>query len=109
MLNIKENNIYLTRGDDAEFELKLTTPEGEPYELQDGESAHFTMRKEPIHAGSKPPLVHKEFVEGIASIDSIDTKYLKYGVYLYDVQVENVQGKVNTVAFGKFVLTPEVG
>lgn len=109
MLSVKENNIFLTRGDDAELELKLTTPNGEPYELQEGERAHFTMRKEPVHIGSKSPLVQKEFVENIVSIDSIDTKYLKYGVYLYDVQVENSESKVNTVALGKFVITPEVG
>lgn len=47
MLSVKENNIFLTRGDDADFELKLITPNGEPYELQEGEKARFTMRKEP--------------------------------------------------------------
>lgn len=109
MLQVKDNNIYLTRGDYAELELKLITPSGKGYILQEGETAVFSVRRKPLQDDLVPPLVKKEFSGNILTIETEDTKFFKYGKYLWDIQVANILGQINTVAFGHLILMKEVG
>lgn len=122
MFKIDGSKIKLTRGDDAVIELAVFTPDNKPYEPQEGEKARFTVRKRPLYNNSTPPLIEKDFAfetysgEGIESktsfeirINSIDTKFMEYGVYLYDVQYCDLKGNLSTLCNGTLELTYEVG
>ena len=123
MFKIDGSKITLTRGDDAVIELSVFTPDNKPYQVQEGEKARFTVRKRPLYNNSTPPLIEKDFAfetygngEGSESktsfeikLNSIDTKFMEQGVYLYDVQFCDLRGNLSTLCSGKFVLTYEVG
>lgn len=123
MLNIKDNTIYLTRGDDAPISLALYTPDGKlfPVETIDDIDIIFSVRKKPMKQNT-PPLIEKYFklLEADGMQDAIlqieileaDTKFLKYGSYLYDVQyIYHGQAKsvITTVCKGDLELLSEIG
>lgn len=123
MLNIKDNTIYLTRGDDAPISLALYTSEGKlfPVTSLDDIDIVFSVRKKPMKQNT-PPLIQKHFklmqVDEMKDpilqfeLNEIDTKFLKYGTYLYDVQyITNAQDRkiVSTVCRGDLELLSEIG
>lgn len=124
MLKINNGVIQLTRGDDCVLDLQIYTPDNQEYSPREGEKARFTVRKHPLNNNATPPLIEKDFVfEELDSsnkdnekvkvwrikIKSIDTKFMTYGNYLYDVQFCDIKGNITTVCKGKFILTYEVG
>ena len=124
MLKINNGVIQLTRGDDCVLDLQIYTPDNQEYSPREGEKARFTVRKHPLNNNATPPLIEKDFeFEELSSgdkndekikvwrikIDSIDTKLLTYGNYLYDVQFCDIKGNITTVCKGKFILTYEIG
>lgn len=124
MLKINNGVIQLTRGDDCVLDLQIYTPDNQEYSPREGEKARFTVRKHPLNNNVTPPLIEKDFeFEELSSgdkndekikvwrikIDSIDTKFLTYGNYLYDVQFCDIKGNITTVCKGKFILTYEIG
>ena len=128
MFKIDGSKIKLTRGDDAVIELAVFTPDNKPYNPQEGEKARFTVRKRPLYNNSTPPLIEKDFAfetyegkvrdggESVESktsfeirINSVDTKFMDYGVYLYDVQFCDLKGNLSTLCNGTLELTYEVG
>lgn len=124
MLKINNGVIQLTRGDDCVLDLQIYTPDNQEYSPREGEKARFTVRKHPLNNNATPPLIEKDFeFEQLSSgdkndekikvwrikIDSIDTKFLTYGNYLYDVQFCDIKGNITTVCKGKFILTYEIG
>lgn len=129
MFKIDGSKITLTRGDDAVIELSVFTPDNKPYQVQEGEKARFTVRKKPLYNNSTPPLIEKDFafatygskdgesentsgeskISFEIKLNSIDTKFMDYGEYLYDVQFCDLQNNLSTLCKGKFELTYEVG
>ena len=127
MFKIEGSKITLTRGDDAVIELSVFTPDNKPYQVQEGEKARFTVRKRPLYNNSTPPLIEKDFAfatynskdgesesnESKTSfeirINSIDTKFMDCGQYLYDVQFCDLKNNLSTICNGKLELTYEVG
>lgn len=124
MLKINNGVIQLTRGDDCVLDLQIYTPDNQEYSPREGEKARFTVRKHPLNNNATPPLIEKDFeFEELSSgdkndekikvwrikIDSIDTKFMTYGNYLYDVQFCDIKGNITTVCKGKFILTYEIG
>ena len=124
MLKINNGVIQLTRGDDCVIDLQIYTPDNQEYSPREGEKARFTVRKSPLYNNATPPLIEKDFeFEELNSgdkgdekvkvwrikINSIDTKFMTYGNYLYDVQFCDIKGNITTVCNGKFILTYEVG
>ena len=124
MLKINSGVIQLTRGDDCVLDLQIYTPDNQEYSPREGEKARFTVRKHPLNNNATPPLIEKDFeFEELGSgdkdddktvvwrikINSIDTKFMTYGDYLYDVQFCDIKGNITTVCKGKFILTYEVG
>lgn len=124
MLKINNGVIQLTRGDDCVLDLQIYTPDNQEYSPREGEKARFTVRKSPLYNNATPPLIEKDFeFEELGSgdkndekikvwrikINSIDTKFMTYGNYLYDVQFCDIKGNITTVCNGKFILTYEIG
>ena len=124
MLKINNGVIQLTRGDDCVLDLQIYTPDNQEYSPREGEKARFTVRKSPLYNNATPPLIEKDFeFEELGSgdkndekikvwrikINSIDTKFLTYGNYLYDVEFCDIKGNITTVCKGKFILTYEIG
>lgn len=124
MLKINNGVIQLTHGDDCVLDLQIYTPDNQEYSPREGEKARFTVRKHPLNNNATPPLIEKDFeFEELSpnnkdddkvkvwriKIKSIDTKFMTYGDYLYDVQFCDIKGNITTVCKGKFILTYEVG
>ena len=123
MFKIEGSKITLTRGDDAVIELSVFTPDNKPYQVQEGEKARFTVRKRPLYNNSTPPLIEKDFAfatydngesgESKTSfeirINSIDTKFMDCGQYLYNVQFCDLKNNLSTICNGNLELTYEVG
>ena len=97
MFKIDGNNIYLTRGDTAEFK-----PIIESYEVQEGDEVVFAVKR--YEAQENP-----DIRIAVAAGDSIEfahstTINLTTGTYLYDLIFETVDGDVSTFASGRFIL-----
>ena len=97
MLNIdrKSNKITIINGDTGDFTLTVSN-----YELTDGDYLYFTVKKD---INDEEPVISKEYTEfnkdGTCSIklEVEDTKNLEPGSYLYDVQVNLSDGRVDTI------------
>mgnify|MGYP007032345986 CR=1 FL=1 len=108
MLTIDEhNNIYLTRGDTAVFDIELTDEDGQPYTMGDDEIIIFSLRKlyDKGHV-----LIQKQSSTPTFSLDTVDTKNLSFGNYKYDIYLYNqVTYKLDTfIADKDFVIGEEV-
>lgn len=116
MITIKNNKIKMTRGDTLRAEVAITTPAGEPYEPQEGDSVRFALKHSTMnpsyteYTDTEPLLVVTIPIDTLAlQIDPEDTKELGFGDYVYDIELTHADGAVDTfIATGSFTLTPEV-
>lgn len=93
MFRIENDNIYLTRGDTAGFSIVLF--DGiEEYEMQDGDTLTFTVRK---NVYSPDILIQKVVTENEFAFSPRDTQGYPFGNYVYDVQLNFANGDINTV------------
>lgn len=106
MFKITNNEIRITRGDSASFNVVLKTDEGEAYMLPDGSIVTFTVKRD---TGQPKYLIQKTNTDSTSfTISPEDTSALKYGEYVYDVQL-TVGGDVSTVVVPTpFIVTEEV-
>ena len=88
------NIIEMTRGDTVRLTVNLIDTEGLPYTLQDGEKLEFTVKDNPY---TEEVLIQKEVIGGKVVIENIDTRYLVYKDYIYDVQLTKLNGDIVTV------------
>lgn len=108
MLRIDENdNIYLTRGDTAIFDIALTDEDDNPYIMSADEIIIFSLRKlyDKGHI-----LVQKQSATPSFTLDTNDTKDLSFGTYKYDIYLfNNVSYKLDTFLADKdFIIGEEV-
>lgn len=105
-------DISFTRGDTYAFKFKRKNADGEIIETK-AEKMWFSVKKSYT---SSTTIIQKTLDEGITYdeeftyhvlIDSIDTRELNYGNYVYDIQVMN-GNTVQTITKGKFVIGNEV-
>lgn len=92
-INPSDNRIKVIQGDTGILDLSL-----ESYELKDGDKAYFTVKKD---YAVKEALIFKEvtkFTDGKAKfIFTAEDTNLAVGTYLYDVQCNLADGRVDTV------------
>lgn len=106
MLTCVNNNISITRGDSAVFSLSIKKADGEPYEIVEGDTVIFTVKKSTF---DKDIITQKTVVNGVITINPDDTKSLEYGTYYYDVELTQSDGFVSTVISPhKFIVEQEV-
>lgn len=104
MFKIENDVIYITRGDNAVFEVTAYTDESQetPYELQDGDSFTFTVRR----IASK----ESQIVFAISSVSNRivfsheDTANVEVGKYSADIQLTTAEGDRYTI-WPKFDVT----
>ena len=114
MLNVENGVITLTRGDSAYLNFRLTTQDGEAYQLQEGDLLRLTVRAQAD--SSCPVLLEAESTDETILLKPEQTEQLEPGKYSYDVQLQTAAGDVFTIlgATGvsprlkNFVICPEV-
>lgn len=106
MFAIYDNMITLTRGDTAVFALDILDTNSEAYEMQPGDVAVWTLKKNTI---TKEIMLQKEFdADGQVKILPAETENFDYGTYFYDVQLTQASGVVQTIITpSPFYLTDE--
>ena len=105
-VNNKTKEIELTRGDTLKVKIDIFI-NGEEYIPRPEDSLRFAMKN--TYNTSKL-LVHKNIPIDtcILHLEPQDTKKLRFGDYVYDIQITFANGDVNTFISGKFKLKPEV-
>jgi hypothetical protein len=94
MLRVKNNEIYLTRGDTASFTLDIVDDTGAKYEITDDDQVLFTVKRS---TSDTAVILQKAVVDKTITIKPAETAGLPYGTYYYDVQLSRPDGFVATV------------
>lgn len=94
MFEIYRNDISITRGDSAVFEITIIDKDKNTYTPTDGDKITFTVKE---NTRSKATVFAKEVIDGKVIIDPADTEDLHYGKYVYDVQLVTADGWVDTI------------
>lgn len=94
----------ITRGDTASFGITIKDASGTEYTPQTGDIVTFTVKKS---TKKEEALIQKTGVS--IALEHDDTAELKYGTYVYDVQLEYANGDIDTfIGPADFVITEEV-
>lgn len=89
MLEVMNNNIAITRGDNATLKLNVVNEEGEAFDLTNA-SVLFRVKKS---ARAKDILIEKELLQGdienemLLKLDEEDTEYMDFSQYRYEIEV----------------------
>ena len=95
MLVITDNEVRLTRGDNADIIVQIKDLNGDTYELQEGDKLLFTMKR---NCKTDIIVIQKDITsDQVISIEHDDTKDLDYGTYYFDIQCTLADGNVYTV------------
>lgn len=106
MFNVFMNDITMTKGDDASFDVGITYENKcKRYVMQQGDALEFTAKKT---AADETAVIQKTLTEMKLVLAAADTKELDAGSYRYDLQIAFADGRVQTVAVGNFVLEEEI-
>ena len=106
--SIKGTSITLTRGDTLKIQISISKPDGEPYIPDPADVIRFAVKKD---YNDETPLILKVVPNDtlILTLDPSDTKPLAFGKYVYDIQLTNGAGEVDTfITKAQFILTEEV-
>lgn len=106
MYGIKNNRIALVRGDTLTAKVEIQC-DGETYELREGDSMRFAMKKS---YNSKKEIIRKEIPADtrLLTLEPEDTEELDGGVYVYDIELTFANGDIDTFIRGNLVLLPDV-
>lgn len=112
MLKIdSDNNITMTRGDTAKFNINVTSLDSEnPYVITENDVVVFTVRENPKRSTDDDNyLIQKEAPLGVLTLNPEDTADLSYiTTYYYDIQITLENGEVHTIIeWRKFILGKE--
>ena len=109
MHQIDGNNITLTRGDSLTIQLSLTK-DGETYTPSEGSSIRFAMKRKYTDPDENVLLVKDIPIDTLVlEIEPEDTKPLTMkSKYVYDIQLTDETGRVDTFIKGIFTIGEEV-
>lgn len=80
MLMMKDNEIFMSKGDDVAFSISLTGVDGKPYTLQAGDKIIFS-----VSCGLKIETGYGGTQHATINITSADTASIAPGDYKYDI------------------------
>lgn len=121
MLFIEEQDVYLTRGDDANLEFALTRADGVDYVMDSNDRLIFSIRELPSVESEILATIPSAYGSNVIVIRHEDTAELDVGRYSADCQLVTATGNIFTVwpeldgrtrykerNFKNFILMPEV-
>lgn len=105
-VNSKTKKITLVRGDSLHLKINIYI-NGELYTPNQGDVVRFAMKQ---NYQSSRVLIHKDIPIDTLELhlESLDTKKLPFGKYVYDIEITFDNGDVDTFISGEMELTPEV-
>lgn len=106
--SIKNTSITLTRGDTLKLQVSIYNEDGEPYIPEVTDVIRFAMKKD---YDDQTPLILKVIPNDtmMLVLEPIDTKSRPFGKYVYDIQLTNGSGEVDTfITKAQLNLTEEV-
>lgn len=95
MVNVINGVVYITRGDDADFDVALKFKDGTEYTMQDGDVLTFTVRQTAEQTAAEIFSVTSETPH--IRIPHIITDEIEAGYYSCDLQLTCADGDVQTV------------
>ena len=108
MLNVIDNDIYLTRGDSAYLNIELKDESGNPYTPALGDKLYFRLKK---NIFGETLLLVKEIPTDTLTLEILpsDTAKLDFSSYCYEIELITLQGQCFTVVENKaFKVGPEL-
>lgn len=108
MYSVKGDRITLTRGDTLKLTVTILNEDGTVYTPEEGDIIRFAMKKD-YYDGT--PLILKVIPNDtlVLCLEPSDTKHLDFGKYVYDIQLTNGAGEVDTfITKASLILTEEV-
>lgn len=105
---VRNNTIYLTRGDTFKAVITITYPDGSVYTPKEGDSIRFAMKAD---VDDEECLILRDIPIDtmLLVINPLDTKELEFGSYVYDIQLTKANGDIDTfITASKLKLTAEV-
>lgn len=106
--SVAGSTITLTRGDTFRATVNITDSNGLPYIPSPGDTIRFAMNR---NYAAGEPLILKNIPTDTLNlvIDPEDTKTLPFGNYVYDIELTDSAGNVDTfIAKARLILTEEV-
>ena len=108
--SVTGTKIKMTRGDTAVINVTAKyKASGDTYEPQPGDSVTFAVKKS---ANDSTPLLVKNIPIDTMQLwlNPEDTKTLRFGTYIYDIQLTYANGDVDTfIPNGQLEISTEVG
>ncbi len=108
MQKVRNNDIYITKGDTLICILEITQADGTPYVAKPGDEIRFALK---ARWTDKSVAISKLIPHDtmILRLESEETKTLcPAQIYRYDIQVTMQDGTVDTIISGGFHVTEEV-
>lgn len=104
---VSGTSIYITKGDSAKIEVNLRQWDGDEYQSDEQDQLIFAVKRTPDESA----LIRKEIPMDtrVLELAPTDTKALKVGKYLYDMELRTSTGEVDTfINRAVFNVLPEV-
>ena len=98
-MKIKDNDISIVRGDTESLTIQLLNGDGSEILLSNGDIVYFTVKRNTTTDIKILQKVITSFGSGKIEIfiDHNDTKDLVFGDYVYDCQINFMDGRVKTI------------
>jgi hypothetical protein len=108
--SVKKTTITLTRGDTFKAQISITDPDGNPYEIHEGDSVRFAAKKHYTDPDTEVLIVKNIPTDSLVlQLDPADTKDLPFGEYVYDIQLTTSTGEIDTfITKAALIITEEV-
>lgn len=106
MYSVNGSTISLTRGDTFKCTVGISL-NGIPHTPEVGDSIRFALKQD---WNSNTVLLQKDIPLNTLRLELApsDTKQMKFGRYVYDIQYTYANGDIDTFIRGSFMLTEEV-
>lgn len=102
MFNVRNGNIYHTRGDTGRLQITIKDESGKTVE---GYAAYFSVKK---RLKDDEYLFQADVNDGLVIITHEMTRNLPYGDYFFDIEVHTADGDVQTIGPAEYHLLPDV-
>lgn len=108
MVKLQGTTITMTRGDTARVQIGITDVDGSEYKPLNGDKVRFAAKKSYY---DEQPVILKEIPIStlLLTLEPEDTKPLQFGKYVYDIELTQRDGTVNTfITKASLILEEEV-